>query len=585
MGVNSLFRSFAFIYLLFNYVHGVTLKKNNGGASLDSQNTEEFVEETEKTVSEVNHLRLVSDKMTAWFAKNTYNPSMFCEGDLGTCHTLVNRYVARCKAGDCYTVDNVKVFSSGENTGLYLPHLAQYETAKYVFNNCGVRQGRWSDLGDVFKKKKGTYSLHEFTNQVLKRNLDAMNVENSTMAVVNEVFYALTVYYQRYLNNNKLNSKGQNRSRFLRFFFSLAKRRALNKLVAEVVGDKTLDLSHSDLKSMVDSYVLYLTVGNYRPRHRVANLFGKLAKQAVSKTMGYKKVSFLMADQLLDYPLDPMQFCKGNAEVGCKEVVTKFLERCDHGDCTSLDLVNLLDPKDWLNVKLPELPQAFAAFQLFTTSRAKRPNWLKALLLRQRGRMSNEEFKNMLYERNFANLTFGTKSQGLLERFLSKAAVEFVYRARGTEARKTLTNASSFLMDSMGSVVGRGRLFLEVARVRAMMLEFRNYLYKSGTDVPLKKVNAFASVTQHVVFSFLHDEYKGVYSKEYEKEWEKKVEKEMKKKEKGGFSKFTDKVKNLFGKVRGEKQKEPEQEEFNEKGEDLELKLAEQKLEEAGTQL
>ncbi|EAN33939.1 Rhoptry-associated protein 1 (RAP-1) family protein [Theileria parva strain Muguga] len=602
MGVKSLFKCFALIYLLFNYASGVTLKKNNGGSTLESQNTEEFVEETEKTVKEVNHLRVISDKMTSWFSKNSFNPSMFCEGDLSTCHTLVNRFVTRCKAGDCFTVDNVKVFASGDTTGLFLPHLAQYETAKYVFKNSGAKQNGWSDFADRFRTNKGKYSLQEFTNQILKRNLDAMNVENPTMAVLNEVFYALTIYYQKYLNNNKLHSSNQNNTRFLRFFFTVGKRRQLNRLVADVVGEKKMDISHSDVKSMVDSFVLYLTIGNYRPRHRLANAFGKLAKHALAKTMGYRKVSFLMADQLLNYPLDPMQFCKGKADVGCKETVTKYFERCDHGDCTSLDVVNLLDQKDWLNVKLPQLPQAFAAFQLFSTSKAKRPNWLKAVFTGQHRRMGNEEFKDMLYERNFANLTYSTKNQGLLERFLSKAAIEFMYRARGTETGKRLTNSSSFLMEAMTGVIGKGRVFVEVPRAKAMMLAYRNYLYKSGHDVSLRKVNRFASEVQHVVFSFLNDPYKGVYSKEYEKEWEKKVEKEAKKKQKeldklkeqeeeSEEEEETNKVKDFFGRLFGGKKKKKtknvdtdveEVKDKVQKEEEAYAKAREERLEEAG---
>lgn len=502
--------------------------------ALQSEKPSELVKETEKAVKEVDHVRDITDKMNKYLASNAVDAGKFCESGLTTCKSIVDRYVSRCKAGDCYTLDSVRVFSVPGKFEVKLPHLAQFEMAKFVFKECGARNDLGSRFKDLFKSKSNKHprSLSKFTSKLLKTNLVGLGLtDHSNFLLLNEVFYASTIYYQKYLNSTFGMSATHNRNAFTRIFFRLKHRGELIRMVRDLVGDKAIGVSHSDLKSLTDAFVLYLTVGNYRPRFNVANTVGKLVKHALAKTMGYRKVSFLMADFLLKFPVNLNDYCKASAQASCKDQLSDYLSRCDDGDCTSFDMVDLLDPKDWLNVKLPCLPQVSAAYDLFSGSRARLPNWFKRVFFNQWNRLNPSQFRDLLYDRNVSTISFKSKWQGYLHRFLAKSAFEFVFRSRGAKVTQTLSNSSGALNTFYTKMLGHDKMTLPLARVRTVFLQFRNYLAGSGIKVRVEEVNKFAGDSQHVFFTHLEDPFKGEYNAEHAKEWEKMVEKERKKKE------------------------------------------------------
>ncbi|UKK00520.2 hypothetical protein MACK_000593 [Theileria orientalis] len=531
MGVQLIFRCLALIYFSFNHTNSLTVTKKSQ-EPLKSDKPEEFVKSTEKAVKDVNYVREITDKMNNYLASHPVEANLFCEGKLETCKSIIERYVNRCKSGDCYSLDPVTVFSAPGKFEITLPHLGQYEMAKYVFDKSGARNSGWSRFADFFKKEKSKNSLAEFNNELLRRNLTRVTTDVNNYMLLNEVLYAATIYYQKYLNENRFSSARSNSSRGFRTFFKLKHRSPLVKMVRDMVGDQTIGVSHSDLKSLMDSVALYLSIGNYRPRMNVTVAYARMVKHAIAVALGYKKISFLMAEYLLTHPTDPGKYCKGNAEVTCKQTVTGYLERCDEGDCTTLDTVDLLDPKDWLNTRVPVLSEVAVSFDLFNGSKARQPNWFKRWLFFNRGRMTPEQFKETLYNRNVANATYKTKNQGILHRFLFKGALEFVWRAKKLSIRHGLTDSTNTMMKFMSSVAGRDRVYLEIPKVRNVFLQYRNYLYKSGLSVSLSKVNKFTKDNQLVLFSYLHDPHGGEYNDRYSEEWQKLKEKELKEAEK-----------------------------------------------------
>lgn len=560
MEVKKIFRWSIFIYLLVKNSYSVTVKSNEK-ETLQSDSPEKFVNEAEKALNEVKHIRDMTDKMNKYLSSNNVDPKLWCVDAVQSCLSMTERYFERCKRGDCFTLDNVVLYSVPGKMTLQLPHLGQFEAAKYVFKKSGAELGGWGNFTNAFKKKENRQknTMDDFTNELMKRNLSLMEFNDThNYLALNEAFYSATIFYQRYLNKYRQHTNVLVVSNFLRSYFKLRHRKLINRLVSDVIQEKTVGISHSDLKSMVDSYILYLIVTNYRPRGRFAVTFANLVKHAIAKSMGYRKVGFLMADYLLRYPVNPNDYCSADAEVNCKEKVGHFLERCDEGDCTTFSRVDLLDPKDWLNVKLPTLPEVNLSLDLFKGSEAKRPNWLHALFTGRLKRMTVPEFKKLLVDRNSSNTAYKTQNQGNLQKFLYKASVEFVFRAKSAITGQNLRDSTKTMMNFATDLLGRKNLYIELPRVRNVMMVYRNYLYRSGLKVELSKVNKFTSDVQHVLFSFLNDPHKGEYNDKYKDEWEKLKKEELEKadqqlnvnrneKETKSESKRRNGIHNLFG--------------------------------------
>ncbi|EKX73724.1 rhoptry-associated protein, putative [Theileria equi strain WA] len=124
----------------------------------------------------------------------------------GECKGDIEKYVQRCKVGDCYTFDNIKIYDDEANFAIFLPNLNQVDAAFTIFKHCAKDYIEISDKILSFALGGVSERTLKFTRVLLTMNLKKLNPINFTHRVVNNFLYHATIYYkatssQRFINS------------------------------------------------------------------------------------------------------------------------------------------------------------------------------------------------------------------------------------------------------------------------------------------------------------------------------------------------------------------------------------------------
>ncbi|XP_954079.1 rhoptry-associated protein, putative [Theileria annulata] len=502
----------------------------------ESSKTEES--DRPKYIKSSVKLDRVTEMMSEYLSKNTVDSKKFCKYDLESCMVFINAYTERCLNGDCFTLDNAPVVALPNGLKINLPFLNQYAFALGVFEDSGAWQK--SKFYNLYRKIKNRIyrseerTIESFNSKMTRINFGKTNFGNDfNRMILTEVLYKATLHYLAYLADSPL-AKFMNKWKLMRFFFRLRQTSWLTRAAKNVAKSKTLEIGMRDLQMVIDSYLLYLKVSGVVEPERLTISYSKLVKHSIMKVLGTKVVSALMSDYILTMPPLLSDFCKNGssdkqplekntvpyASVNCRDMVTDYLERCQDGNCITLDNRTLLDGKDYLNVDLPDLDQVNVAVTIFVNSRAHK-NLILDFIFRRKSRITQDQFIDRVYNENLKVLKFNNRDHEMLGRYLYYDTLYFKIRSLKNRiklffSKKIETQLRSFLEPLVKSNPVR----INKVKLGLIFAAYRNYLFENNFSKDRDKLISFVQVCHEVFMSFTDGNFVGGKKKKKSKHLE-----------------------------------------------------------------
>lgn len=488
----------------------LSVKHHSGGEALQASTSSDFINGLEKSVQQVNNVKTKDSLMAEYLDKENPDAKRFCGNGSAVCDKLVGKYFERCSAGDCMTLDHITVYANEGQVKVLLPHLTQLDAAFAVFKGSKAYTPSYNPFRKWFGKSNPG-SVKAFSEELLKLNLEKLNFEdNKDSAILTEFLYSATVYYKDYLSRRfkGLWAKLSNRVKLARFFYKLSTKSHLVRLVRSIAKDKRVDLGNDDLKNLVDSYTTYMTVLNTSRLERLATVFAGLCKTALLKVLNDNKANALMSDYVLHHAVDPELFCRSKPLLGCKDHVARYLERCQGGDCLSLDMINLFNAKDTFNVKVPELHQLEAAYFVFKKSGAHGNRFTNFLF--RRSRINVEAFSDKLFEHNLGGVTFNSRDHEVLGKFLFKGVIAYETYVAGAVFKRLFfgKRINKKLRKILGPLLSGVPMGVHKEKVHALMVSFKAYLMGSRHGVRAALTSQFVRTCENLLDRHLVKEEK-----------------------------------------------------------------------------
>nr|QHZ00930.1 rhoptry-associated protein 1c [Babesia bigemina] len=165
------------------------------------------------------------------------------------CASQIAAYVARCKEGNCLTIDAVGKPQNKAYKQLVLPDPYQLHAAFLLFKNCRRNESRhWMDRFWMRFKRGGRYAAYySFSLNLLRRNLFLGDDENALHGFVQKYFYMTAIYYKTYLSLDAINAKIFNKIALAKHILGPKIKRALRKIVE---ANKPSALQANDVKAI-----------------------------------------------------------------------------------------------------------------------------------------------------------------------------------------------------------------------------------------------------------------------------------------------------------------------------------------------
>ncbi|UKK00521.2 hypothetical protein MACK_000594 [Theileria orientalis] len=123
---------------------------------------------------------LITDIMSKYL--NSYTPCTreLCKHNTDTCLNLVKLYTDRCVAGDCYTLDFIKLIEFPNGFNLLVPNITQFLFARKVFDDSKARLN--PPIYDVYRNlywevKGNPRSLESFNKKLIRHNLEKLEAD------------------------------------------------------------------------------------------------------------------------------------------------------------------------------------------------------------------------------------------------------------------------------------------------------------------------------------------------------------------------------------------------------------------------
>ncbi|EKX73725.1 rhoptry-associated protein, putative [Theileria equi strain WA] len=489
----------------------LSVKHHQSPEALQASTSSDFVNGLEEAVENVNEVKTKDSLMAEHVTKSNVDAKRFCGNGSSVCENLVGKYITRCSGGDCMTLDHITVFAKEGQVKVLLPHLTQLDAAFTIFKGSKAYTPTYNPFTKIAEwfGKSNPGSVKSFSQELLKVNLEKLSFEDEKdSAVLTEFLYSATIYYKDYLLHKikRLWAKLSNNVKLARFFYKLSTKNHLIRLIRGIAKEKRVDLSNDDLKNLIDSYTTYMTVLNTMRLDRLAVLFTRLCKTATIKVLNDNRVNALMSDYAVHNMVNPDIFCKSKPVPGCKDHVIRYIERCQGGDCLTLDMVNLFNAHDVLNVRVPELHQLEAAFYIFKKSRAHG----KALtnFLFRRNRITVDAFAKKLIEHNTAGVTFNSRDHEVLGKFLFQGVVAYEKYITGATFKGVFfeRRIGSKLQDVLGPLVQNVPMAITKERIHALMVSFKAYLMGSRHGVRVSLTTKFVKSCENMLVKNINKE-------------------------------------------------------------------------------
>ncbi|BAM39180.1 conserved hypothetical protein [Theileria orientalis strain Shintoku] len=125
---------------------------------------------------------LITDIMSKYLKSYTPCTRELCKRNTDRCHELVQLYSDRCVAGDCYTLDFIKLIEFPNGFNLLVPNLTQFTFARKVFNDSKARlkAPAYDICKNLYWEVKGNpRSLESFNKKLIRHNLERLESDSN----------------------------------------------------------------------------------------------------------------------------------------------------------------------------------------------------------------------------------------------------------------------------------------------------------------------------------------------------------------------------------------------------------------------
>ncbi|UKJ88105.1 hypothetical protein MACJ_000548 [Theileria orientalis] len=387
-------------------------------------------------------------------------------------------YRDRCRAGDCLTLDSVKVVNMTNRIALNLPRLSQVDYAFALFNQSGAQLD--SGLLSAVLRKTNYNSLDNFVQILAQHNQQNLEFLNKNDQALNLFYYRATLFYKKFLTDSKLKDKIE-QSRTLTAALGYFVKSDLIEIAQVATLNANLAMDEVDMLTVNRNYKEYLMRDSeeFAP---LSEAYAALCKQCLEGSYDDNEAGMYMREALNEGKISTDGLCDYKQ---CNAMLDSYLERCKKGDCYTFDNLSLTSNVR-IKILMPHIPQVKLALRAFKNSKAHRGKHIVGffkMILRMESEKTLSHFIKTLTKHNVQLNYYNNEGEKVLNQFLYQATLYFVRFL-------TVSNLIRFYSWCRATLwmfkVGRYRYLRDLAK----SITFGNKVTLAGDNVPLL-MNAF----------------------------------------------------------------------------------------------
>ncbi|BAM39178.1 uncharacterized protein TOT_010001281 [Theileria orientalis strain Shintoku] len=393
------------------------------------------------------------------------------------CNAMLDKYLERCKRGDCYTFDN-HLLTGNVRIKILMPHIPQAKLAMRAFKNSKAHRGKHlvGFLKMIFRMDSEKTLTH-FVKTLTKHNVQLNYYNNEGEKVLNQFLYQATLFFVRFLTVSKL----------VRFYswcnatlwmFKLGRYRYLRNLAKSITFGNKVTLAGDNVPLLMNDFEDYLVSSNLARHATISRYYSKMCKDVIMHYINADRMSTELFDAGVDVRAEDI--CGKDEQLECPPYVEKYLERCKKGDCYTFDSKDYFTHDRMYKLTLPILHQVEAAIYVFKKSKAY-TNLNDRIVRVGKSRKNVDsyvQFYRNLITHNNKSIEAKTFENEVLNKYLYNSAVYFKFVddnkvldnidvSHLQEYKDTEYKIESFLKRMLKSLVG-------VERVRFLPLDIKD---------------------------------------------------------------------------------------------------------------
>uniref|UniRef100_A0A3B0N4Q4 Rhoptry-associated protein, putative n=1 Tax=Theileria annulata TaxID=5874 RepID=A0A3B0N4Q4_THEAN len=455
---------------------------------------------------------MFNTEMMDYLIEGKYDADDICDGQEEECLVMLDKYVERCKGGDCYTLDSVNLM---ENIRLrvLMPNIPQAKLALRIFRRSKAHRAGNFLVGFMKRlfRMETHRTLRTFILMLAKHNVKMSYYNNEAEKVINRFLYQSTLFFVRFLTVSKLVTF-YSLGKFTLWLFSFGRYKYLKELAKDITFGNKIVLTH-DLSTVMVKYSDYLVKFNQKKLHTIARYFASMCREVVMKHVNVDKISADMFDTMEE--IKPTDICGKSEKLDCPTLVQIFLDRCKNGDCYTLDSKNYFTLNRMTKLTLPILHQVDAAIYVFNNSSSNKGRFTR--LVKSIGSVADIDpfiqFYRNLVNHNSKLITYKSLDNEVLNRYLFNSAVYYKFISDKhlldsvdseflREFNHTSEKVEMFMNRTLRSLVGAERIRLKGIDLDEVFKIYRKYFYTTQVVTNQQGLELFIQSCHKVIQLF-----------------------------------------------------------------------------------
>ncbi|EAN33942.1 Rhoptry-associated protein 1 (RAP-1) family protein [Theileria parva strain Muguga] len=455
---------------------------------------------------------MFNTEMMDYLVEGKYDANGICNEQGEECLAMLDRYVERCKTGDCYTLDPVNLL---ENVRLrvLMPNIPQAKLALRIFKLSKAHRG-----GNFFTRFiknvlriQTQKTLRSFIIMLARHNVKMSYYNNEAEKVINRFLYQSTLFFVRFLTVSKLITF-YSLGKFTLWLFSFGRYKYLKELAKDITFGNKIVLTH-DLSNVMVKYSDYLVKFNESKLHKIAKYFASMCREVVMKHVNVDKISADMFDTMEE--IKPEEICGKNEKLDCPPLVKLFLDRCKNGDCYTLDTKDFFTLNRMTKLTLPVLHQVDAAIHIFNNSSSNKGRFLRLAKSLSTGGDVDPfiQFYRNLVNHNAKLITYKSFDNEVLNRYLFNSAVYYKFISDKhlldsvdseflREFNHTSEKVEGFMNRTLRALVGAERVRFSDIELDEVFRIYHKYFYNTQVVKNQNGLELFIQSCQKVIRLF-----------------------------------------------------------------------------------
>ncbi|UKK00519.2 hypothetical protein MACK_000592 [Theileria orientalis] len=401
------------------------------------------------------------------------------------CNAMLDKYLERCKKGDCYTFDNISL-TSNVRIKILMPNIPQVKLALRTFKNSKAHRGKHflGFLKMVFRLESEKTLTH-FIKTLTKHNVQLNYYNNEGEKVLNQFLYQATLFYVRFLTVSKL----------IRFYswcnatlwmFKIGRYRYLKNLAKSITFGNKVTLAGDNVPLLMNDFEDYLVSSNLKKHSTISRYYANMCKDVIMHYITADRMSTDLFDAGVDVRAEDI--CGKDEQLECPPYVEKYLERCKKGDCYTFDSKDYFTHDRMYKLTLPILHQVEAAIYVFKKSKAytNLNDRIVKIGKSKKNVDSYVQFYRNLITHNNKSIETKTFENEVLNKYLYNSAVYFKFvddnKVLDTidvshlqEYKDTEYKIESFLKRMLKSLVGIERVRFVALNIKDLFAVYKKY--------------------------------------------------------------------------------------------------------------